>query len=106
MTPAAISADGKSPGKLCSLAIDLNASKQIAPQAAASAGTPCRRISLIASPFWRFDWHFVPEHHGPHTAECRLLSSTVNRRIIAVWPKAERRKPLMLTREENELVTR
>src|SRR3984893_2771589 len=106
MTPVAISADGKSHGKLCSLAIDLNASKQIAPQATASAGTPCRRISPIASPFWLFDRDFVSEHHGPHTPECRLLSSTVNRRNIAVWPKAERRKPLMLTREENELVTR
>src|SRR5205085_1553886 len=31
-------------------------------------------------PFWRF----VPEHRGPHTPECRLLSSAVNRRIIAV----------------------
>src|SRR5271155_3264695 len=51
MRPVAISADGKSGGKLCSLAIDLNASKQITPQAAASAGTPCRRITFIASPF-------------------------------------------------------
>src|ERR1700719_1352621 len=68
MPPVAISADGKSGGKLCSLAIDLNAWKQIAPQAAASAGVPCRRITFIASPFWRLDRHFVPEHHEPRTA--------------------------------------
>src|SRR6266403_2687025 len=68
MPPVAISADGKSQGKLCSPAIDLNASKQITPQAAASAGVPCRRITLIACTFWHFDRHFVPEHHGPRTA--------------------------------------
>src|SRR5947209_4467503 len=78
MRPVAISADGKSAGKLCSLAIDLNASKQIAPQAAASAGVPCRRITFIASPFWRFDWHFVPEHHG--TAHARVSALVLDGR--------------------------
>src|SRR5207248_6029662 len=58
------------------------------------------------SPFWRFDRYFVPERLGPRTRERGLLSLTVNRRIIAFWPKVERKEPPMLTREENELVTR
>ena len=44
-------------------------------------------------PLLRVDRHFVPEHRGPHTPECRLLSSTVNGRIIAFWPKVGRREP-------------
>src|SRR5438270_9586305 len=103
MPRVAISADRKSGGKLCSLAIDLNASKQIAPQAAASAGVPCRTITFIASLFWRFDRHFVPEHHRPRTAR-----SCPRRSIGGLSCSGRRLKkgPTMLTREENELVTR
>jgi hypothetical protein len=46
----ATSADGKSQGKLCSSSIALNASKQIGPHAAASAGVPGRSTMLIIPP--------------------------------------------------------
>src|SRR5205823_14436781 len=100
MRPVAICADGKSHGKLCSLAIDLNASKQIAPQAAASAGAPCRRITVIASLFGTSIGTSYQNHHGTRTPECRLAlvldGQTADYCVLAEgWKKGT----TMLTRE-------
>src|SRR5580692_1773920 len=89
MTPAAISADGKSHGKLCSLAIDLNASKQIAPQAAASAGVPCRRITLIASPLLALQ--SALRTRTPRTAHARVSARSCPRRSIGGLSRSGRR---------------
>ena len=109
MTPVADLRRREIPRESCARSRStLNASKQIAPQAAGIRGTcPARRITFIASLFCARLALRTRNTDGPHTPECRLLlSSTPNRRIIVVWPKVRRRKPPMLTREENELVTR
>src|SRR2546423_137490 len=103
MAPVATSADGKSRGKLCSLAIDLNASKQIAPQAAASAGVPCRKIIFIASPFGASigtSYQNTADRTRPSVGSCP-------RRSIGGLSRSDRRlerKPPMLAREEKERV--
>src|SRR3954453_7760283 len=102
-----ISAEGKSQGKLCSLEIDLNASKQIAPQAAASPDAPGLRVTFMSfprssggAPLAEYD------RRGRHPDSSWHLSSNPDRRIMVIGPICSKKEPPMLTREENELVTR
>ena len=89
--PIPISADGISSGKLCWLAIDLNASKTITPQTSASSGLPDRRITSINPPLrvvWRFPARAQMSYPICIAALVRQSASAFTPRAVIDGPKS------------------
>src|SRR6516165_12009547 len=80
------------PTEIMFVAIDLKASKQIPPQGPASSRVPCRRIAIIASPSRLIRGLVAGKYQGTHAlGYLMVLSSSLNRRIIVIWPKLRRK---------------